>query len=277
MSHSAHMDLSGVRVLCIDGDPVIRSVVRFALQRHGCGDVVLAHGGPEALDLCAGRTFDLLICDFQMAPMTGLDFLRELAKSGLGEGWPVIMLSAVSEPDTIKEAHDLGVRAWLDKPVSAQALVENVGSVLHGLGQLRRSLPDTELQATAERHQARLMAGLRAAEQSAKGLGFRPLEAVMLAQALRHELDDINEHAGTLGYGLVTMLAARAMDLVVAMTRNPAAAARSHGGAARALGTLVTAMKRIAQNRMVGDGAMAGLILLEKIDGVVSPVRASLG
>jgi two-component system chemotaxis response regulator CheY len=277
MSQSAQMDLSGVSVLCIDDDPVIRSVVRFALQHQGCDDVVLAHGGAEALDLCAGRKFDLLICDFQMAPMTGLEFLRELAKSGLGEGWPVIMLSAVTEPETIQEAQDLGVRAWVGKPVSAQALVANVGSVLHGLGHLRRSRPNAELQATAERHHARLMAGLRAAEQSAKGLGSNPREALTRAHTLRHELDDINEHAGTLGYELVTMLAARATDLVMAMMRNPAAAARSLGGAAQALGTLVTAMKRIAQNRMVGDGAMAGLQLLEKIDGVVTPVRNSLG
>src|SRR6185312_5134885 len=100
MSQSALIDLSNVSVLCIDDDPVIRSVVRFALQRHGCQDVVLAHGGAEALDLCACRSFARLFCDFQMSPMTGLEFLRELANTGLGEGWPVIMLSAETDPAT---------------------------------------------------------------------------------------------------------------------------------------------------------------------------------
>ena len=47
--------------------------------------MVQARGGAEALDLCAGRSFDLLICDYQMAPMNGVQFLRELAGSGLGE------------------------------------------------------------------------------------------------------------------------------------------------------------------------------------------------
>ena len=45
MSQSALIDLSNISVMCVDDDPVIRSVVRFALQRHGCQDVVLAHGG----------------------------------------------------------------------------------------------------------------------------------------------------------------------------------------------------------------------------------------
>src|SRR3977135_3173780 len=104
MSQTALIDLANLSVLCIDDDPVIRSVIRFALERHGCRDVVQAHGGVEALDLCAGRKFDLVICDFQMSPMTGLDFLRELAQSELGEGWPVIMLSAETDPVTIQEA-----------------------------------------------------------------------------------------------------------------------------------------------------------------------------
>jgi two-component system chemotaxis response regulator CheY len=277
MSQSALIDLSNIGILCVDEDPVIRSVVRQALQRHGCQDVVLANGAAEALDLCAGRTFDLLICDHQMRLMTGLEFLRELARTELGEGWPVIMLSAESDPATIQEADDLGVRAWVGKPVSVQALVENVGTVLLRTGQISRSRQDPELQAMAERHHARLIAALRTAEEAAKGLGLRPRESVALALALRHAMDDITEHARTLGYGLITMLAVRALDLVMAMARNPGAAARGHAAAARALGTMITAMKRVAQNRMEGDGSVAGLKLLEMIDGLVAPVRASLG
>jgi two-component system chemotaxis response regulator CheY len=277
MSHSALIDLSDISVMCIDDDPVIRSVVRFALQRLGCRDVVLAHGGTEALDLCAGRRFDLLICDFQMAPMTGLAFLRELAATGLGEGWPVIMLSAESGPATIQEAHDLGVCAWVGKPVSAQVLIENVGTVLHRRGQISRSLNNPEVQAMTERHHARLMASLRAAEESVQRLDLRPREAVVVAQSLRHMLDDINEHARGLNYELITMLVGRAADLVQAMARNPGAAARGHTATARGLRTLITAMKRVAQNRMEGDGAIAGLKLLEMIDGVIAPVRSGLG
>jgi hypothetical protein len=154
--------------------------------------------------------------------------------------------------------------------------VERVTTVLHMRGQAGRPSEDPEFRAIAERHHARLMAALRAAEESVQGLNFRPREAVILAQGLRHMIDDISEHARTLGYGLVVMLAARAADLVNAMVHNPAASVRAHTGVSRALGALLTAMKRVAHNRMKGDGAEAGLKLLGAIDGVVTPVRASL-
>ncbi len=277
MSQSALIDLSNISILCIDNDPVIRSVVRHALERHGCRDVVSAHRGEEALDLCAGRGFDLIICDFQMTPLNGLDLLRELAKTGLVDGCPVIMLSAESNPETIQDARALGVTAWVGKPVSVQTLVEQVATVLRSVGQIGTSRPDPELLALAERHHARLMAVLRAAEESAQSLGLRPREATVLVQGLRRMFDDIDEHARTLGYGLISLLAARATDLVMAMAKNPAAATRGHAAAARALGSLLTPMKRVAQNRMAGDGAEAGLKLLGMIDGIVAPVRASLG
>src|SRR5258708_32457825 len=137
MSQISLIDLSNVSVMCIDDDAVIRSVIRSALQRYGCRDVVQAHGGMEALDLCAGRRFDLLICDFQMSPMTGLEFLRELANTGLGEGWPVIMLSAETNPATIQEAQALGVRAWVGKPVSVPTLTAQIGGGMRVRGPAR--------------------------------------------------------------------------------------------------------------------------------------------
>jgi response regulator RpfG family c-di-GMP phosphodiesterase len=211
-----------------------------------------------------------------MAPMNGLDFLRALANSGLGEGWPVIMLSADTAPETIQEARDLGISAWVGKPVSVHTLIERVSAVLRLHGQIAQGSQDGELRAMTERYHARLMSALGAAEETCRGLSFRAREAASLAHGLRHTIDSITEHANTLGYGLVTMLAGRALDLVAAMARNPSAAARTSADASRALGTLVTAMKRVAHNRMEGDGGEPGLRLLERIDGIVGPVRSGL-
>ncbi len=277
MSQAALTDLSSVSVLCVDDDPLIRTVVRFALQNHGCQDVMAASGGPEALDLCSDRSFNLLICDYQMRPMTGLDFLTELARRGQGEGWPVIMLSAETDPATFQEAHELGISSWLSKPVSAQTLVENIGAVLQRRGQITRTRQDPKLLAKAEHHHARLLAALRAAGGYVQGLKFRPRETVILAQSLRRALDDVIEQARVLGYELIIMLATRAMELVGAVVRNPAAATRGNVASARVLGTLVIAMTRVAQNRMEGDGALAGLNLLESIDALIDPVRARFG
>lgn len=276
MNPPAMIDLSPVRVLCIDDDPVIRSVIRSSLQSRGCRDVVQANGGVAALDLCAGRTFDLVICDFHMHPMNGLAFLRALAESGLGEGWPVIMLSADTNPDIMQEARDIPISAWLSKPVSVRTLVEKVGAVLRLRGQIGSDTKDGEMSAMADRHHAALMAALNASEDSIQGLSFRERDVMNLTRELRHRLDNVDSSARMLGYGLVTMLAERAMDLIAAMLRNPPAAIRCHTEAARALASLTAAMKRIAQNRMQGDGGEGGLKLLDRIDQLLSPVRTAM-
>ena len=120
------------------------------------------------------------------------------------------------------------------------------------------------------------MASLRAAEEAAQALNLRPRETANLARNLRHMLNEVIEHARALDFGLATLLAERAIDLAAAMERNPAAAARGNAGAGRAMGSVITAMKRVGQNRMAGDGAEAGLKLLEMIDSIIAPVRAAM-
>jgi hypothetical protein len=128
----------------------------------------------------------------------------------------------------------------------------------------------------AERRHAHLMAALRKVEETVQNLSLRPREAANLAHSLRQVLHDVGDHARALDYGLAATLAERAIEVAAAMERNPAGAARGHAGISRALGTLVTAMKRVAHNRMAGDGAAAGLKLLEMIDGLIGPLRAGL-
>jgi len=158
-----------------------------------------------------------------------------------------------------------------------QTLMERIGIVLNLRGQISLSRQDPELQTVAERHHARLIAALRTVEETIQSLNYRPRETVMLAHALRQVMEDISEFARNLGYGLVTMLAGRAIELVAEMGFNPSAAVPGHVIATRALNTLVTAMNRVAHNRMNGDGAEGGLKLLEMIDGQISPVRAVWG
>jgi two-component system, chemotaxis family, chemotaxis protein CheY len=276
MSQSAHNDFSSLRVLCVLDDAVIRSAIKSALQRKGCRDVVQGNGGMDALDLRMGRTFDLIVCDLQMQPMTGLDFLRALSTSGLAANWPVIMLGAETDPAIIKEAQTLGVSAWIGKPVSIPVLVDRVSAVLRLSGQITGSTIDPERAALTERTHSHLAITLNTVEETVRGMSLRAREAAALAHGLRPLLDAISGHANTLGYGLVGSLCGRAIDVTSAMVRNPSAAMRGHADAARALGALVTTMKRVSHARTMGDGGEAGAVLLGKIDSILDPVRARM-
>ncbi|MGE4049251.1 MAG: response regulator, partial [Acetobacteraceae bacterium] len=251
-------------------------VVRSALQARGCRDIVQAKGGPEALDICAGRGFDLLICDYQMAPMNGIEFLKALAASGLGGGWPVLMLSAETDPVTIAHAQALGVSAWIGKPVSAVRLIERVGTVL-GLGAPTGGAhADPGLREAWERHHARLMSEIMSLTEVLASFPFRDRESASLVRTVLRLLEEINEQATTIGYELVGTLAQRGTALLRLAEQRPAAAARYHADIGRSVTTIATAMKRVVQNRIGGDGGEAGLKLLNKLDDVISPVRAML-
>src|SRR5438552_15543204 len=87
-------DLSGVCILVLDDDPNMRSLVAGALLSHGCRNVLRSGVARDALDLFASRKIDLVISDWSMEPMSGLDFLRELRRPERRLNVPVIMLTA---------------------------------------------------------------------------------------------------------------------------------------------------------------------------------------
>jgi CheY-like chemotaxis protein len=276
MSSSSLIDLSGVRVLCVDDDPLIRSVVRAALHARGCRSIEQAQDGPAALALCASREFDLIICDYQMAPMDGLAFLRALCEAGHGAGWPVVMLSAEADPATITAARDLGISAWVPKPVSVVRLIERVGAALgparlaavpaHGVA------PDPAM----ERCHTQILAALTSIEELLATLPYRQRELAAQFRQMLNAFDQVREQARMLGYGLVEHLADRAASLLAAAERQPALLRRRWQDIATAIASLVTAIRRVAQKRLSGDGGVSGLKLLNAVDDSLASLREAL-
>ncbi len=276
MASSALVDLSGLGILCLDDDPGMRAVVRAALAQRGCRDVVQAQDGETALALCAARRFDLMVCDYQMAPMSGLEFLQALQDRGLGVGWPVIMLSAETAPEAICAAQAFGVSAWVGKPISVQKLIERVGATLNLAGRDPGAAADFPMQDVGDHYSARLLADLAAIDAVLATIAYRPDGRPEAWNMMRRRLHTIAGQAGLFGYGLVTDLARRGHELLRAAERNAALSARCQGDLADVLRMLTTAMRRIGQNRMRGDGGEAGLMLLMKLDEMVDARLAGL-
>lgn len=267
------IDLSHVSVLCVDDDPVMRTVVRAALNQRGCRDIVQAKDGEEALDLCTGRRFDLIICDLHMEPMDGRQFLHELGERGLGGGRPVVMLSAESSTETIAEVQALGVDTWLAKPISAQRLIEQIGAVLG----LSAPAPDTADAAAAEltgRQLARLLSDVTALQTLLARLPKRASNAPW--HAIRMRLGGMAGQAEATGYTLVAALARRGAELLQAAEHEPAGAADCYVETVQTIVSIATAIQRVAENRIAGDGGETGRRLLARVDSFVAPLRARL-
>ena len=110
------------RVLAADDDPTNRTVLSKQLEMAG-HSVKLVADGEQALDALGEADYDVVILDSHMPVMTGLEATRLIRVMQAGRaGVPIIMFSADATPETIREATDAGVDAFLPKPVEARRL-----------------------------------------------------------------------------------------------------------------------------------------------------------
>ena len=113
-----------IRVLVVDDEPAVIRFVRTGLNALGY-EVTTATGGAEALGLVAKKTFDIMLLDVFMNPVSGLDVLERL---GPGRKLPVIVFSAGNS--VIEKVMQAGADAFVAKPVRPDQLAHKIEEVL---------------------------------------------------------------------------------------------------------------------------------------------------
>lgn len=126
-------DISKIRVLVIDDNDFMRDLVASMLREIGFRDI--AHAADGAAALAKAKEFDpgLIICDVDMEPMNGLDFVEQLrhrAPPPPTPPTPVILLTAHSEAEIVQRAIKLGVNSYVVKPVKRNQLEARIVTVL---------------------------------------------------------------------------------------------------------------------------------------------------
>lgn len=124
--------LRGLRVLVVDDSEMNHLVMSAFMEEVGCTFDSARHG-LEALELCAGQTYDLILMDLRMPEMDGVSALRELAAQAVRAGVgmiPAIALTAGTTPEDEGNALEAGALALLVKPVTKDALYHSMLQVL---------------------------------------------------------------------------------------------------------------------------------------------------
>ncbi|MCA9908574.1 MAG: response regulator [Anaerolineae bacterium] len=118
------------RVLVIDDDPELQHLVRILLTRNNM-DVMAAANVSAAVKVLATPPLpDLILLDLMLPDQNGISFLRQMRARNMFDGVPVIVLSALVDPQQIREALDAGADRYLTKPYIANNLVSYVLDVL---------------------------------------------------------------------------------------------------------------------------------------------------
>jgi len=115
-----------MRVLAVDDSATMRRIIKNQLKQSGVEEVDEAENGREALMLLGRGHYDLLITDWNMPEMCGLDLVVEIRKTEPIKGIPILMVTTVSAKEDIVNALKAGVNNYVVKPFDAATLQAKV-------------------------------------------------------------------------------------------------------------------------------------------------------
>lgn len=124
--------LSRLNLLVVDDNKHMRALVKSILHALGVRNVHEAIDGADAFKELRHFPADLIICDWNMEPLDGLDFVR-LVRTGADSPNPyvsIIMLTGHTELNRVLEARDAGVHEFLAKPISAKKLYSRIKTIV---------------------------------------------------------------------------------------------------------------------------------------------------
>jgi class 3 adenylate cyclase len=153
------MTESAVRILVAEDNDDNRYTLARRLQREGWTDLVMVENGREALNRILDEPFDLILLDIMMPDMNGYEVLEKIKSNSRTRDIPVLMISALSEVESVARCIELGADDYLPKPFNPVLLKARIAACL-----VKKRLHDEKLSYTAEieRQRARAEALLHA-------------------------------------------------------------------------------------------------------------------
>lgn len=109
-----------MKILAVDDSITMLKLIKKTLTDMGYTDIILCESGNGALEILDQQSVDLILLDWHMPGLTGLDFLRIVKNSDAAKNIPVVMLTTENHPMSIKSAQESGANAYLIKPISPE-------------------------------------------------------------------------------------------------------------------------------------------------------------
>ena len=122
------------RVLVVDDFESMRRIVRQLLHDMGSRDITLADAGSTALAMLRQGSFGLLVTDWHMPQMDGIDLVRAVRADPRLHPIPILMVSAQATREQIVEAVNAGVNDYVVKPFTPQTLQAKIAKLFEPPG-----------------------------------------------------------------------------------------------------------------------------------------------
>ncbi|HVC21722.1 MAG TPA: response regulator [Vicinamibacterales bacterium] len=120
-----------MRFLVVDDSSTMRRIIINTLNKLGHQDVVEAANGREGIDrLSDGGAVDLIITDWNMPEMSGIDFIRAVRTMDKLRELPVLMVTTNAAKDDIVQAMEAGVNHYIVKPFTPDTFKDKIAAAL---------------------------------------------------------------------------------------------------------------------------------------------------
>ena len=122
-----------LNILVVDDQQSIRDLTRHCLKQIGVNQVSVAKSGEQALEVLGKTKFDLIISDWNMDGISGLELLTKIRGNPVIKSLPFIMATGQKDKAQVIAAKEAGVNNYVVKPFSAADLKKRVEAVLGAL------------------------------------------------------------------------------------------------------------------------------------------------
>lgn len=119
-----------INILIVDDYKTMLRIIRGLLSQIGFSNIDEAANGAEAVLKLKEKKYDLIISDWNMEPMTGLELLQNVRSDEKTKMIPFIMVTAESKTENVIAAKQAGVSNYIVKPFNAETLKAKLASVL---------------------------------------------------------------------------------------------------------------------------------------------------
>ena len=119
-----------IKILVVDDQKDMQKIVQSSLKMLGYANIVAANNGRAALDVLDNQRIDLIICDWNMPVMTGIEFLEKVRAQDKYKGTPFLMLTTEGYKENVFLAIEKGVTDYLVKPLVPAVLEKKLNEIL---------------------------------------------------------------------------------------------------------------------------------------------------
>jgi len=120
--------LKQIKILIVDDDEALREISKAILNAGGFNNTSSAEDGQSALTKLNNEQFDIVVCDWKMPNMTGLELLEQIRNDKKLKNIAFLMATMVSDTENVRKAVQAGVTDYIAKPFNPDTLCKKVAT-----------------------------------------------------------------------------------------------------------------------------------------------------